>query len=177
MAPRFADPVSAPRRSPVRNGLGRGARHAAVPGARKGLPASPRWRCARGRRADLVALGTDGTIHIIEIKSSIADFRADTKWRDYRQHCDRLYFRDPGAACRPRSCPEDAGLIIADAYGAAMMREGAPSNACHPPRAAMVTLKFAQLAAHRLHGLADSGFRGDHHRIGAASDGVDDASR
>jgi DNA repair protein MmcB-like len=48
-----------------------------------------------GRRADIVALAMDATIFIVEIKSSVADFRADTKWRDYRAHCDRLFFRDP----------------------------------------------------------------------------------
>jgi hypothetical protein len=45
-----------------------------------------------GRRADLVALDPGGEIWIVEIKSSIADFRADQKWRDYRAHCDRLFF-------------------------------------------------------------------------------------
>jgi hypothetical protein len=29
---------------------------------------------------------------IVEIKSSLADFRADRKWRDYVACCDRLYF-------------------------------------------------------------------------------------
>ena len=46
---------------------------------------------ASGRRADLVALGGDGEIWIVEIKSSVADFRADRKW-GYRLHCDRLFF-------------------------------------------------------------------------------------
>ena len=45
-----------------------------------------------GRRADLVALGRDGEIWIVEIKSSTADLRADRKWMDYRMHCDRLFF-------------------------------------------------------------------------------------
>ena len=45
-----------------------------------------------GRRADLVALNTAGDIWIVEIKSSIEDFRADQKWMDYRLHCDRLFF-------------------------------------------------------------------------------------
>ena len=45
-----------------------------------------------GRRADLVALDPGGEIWIVEIKSSIADFRADQKWQDYRAHCDRLFF-------------------------------------------------------------------------------------
>ena len=57
-----------------------------------------------GRRADLVALGGDGTLVIVEVKSSVADFRADHKWRDYRLHCDRLYFAIPPAS-PPKSCP------------------------------------------------------------------------
>src|SRR5438067_13140173 len=47
---------------------------------------------ASGRRPDLVALGPDGTILIVEIKSSVADLRADHKWMAYRRHCDRLFF-------------------------------------------------------------------------------------
>jgi hypothetical protein len=69
-----------------------------------------------GRRADIVALAVDATIIIVEIKSSVADFRADIKWRDYRAHCDRFYFAIPESV--PVDIfPEDAGLILADAYG------------------------------------------------------------
>jgi len=64
-----------------------------------------------GRRADLVALRGDSTIWIVEIKSSIADFRADQKWMDYRLHCDRLFF----ATTMDVPCeifPPDTGLIV-----------------------------------------------------------------
>src|SRR6185295_19539656 len=70
-----------------------------------------------GRRADLVALGAGGEIWIVEIKSSIADLRADQKWIDYRRHCDRLFF----ATTLEVPCeifPPDTGLIVADAFGA-----------------------------------------------------------
>ncbi len=106
-----------------------------------------------GRRADLVALGGDGTLVIIEIKSSVADLRADQKWRDYRPHCDRLYFATT-AQVPAGLFPEDAGLIVADAYAAAVLRE-APEHRLSPTTRRMVTLRFAQLAAHRLHGLYD----------------------
>jgi len=75
-----------------------------------------------GRRADLVALHGNGTIWIVEIKSSVADFRADQKWQDYRAHCDRLFF----ATCLEVPCeifPSDTGLIVADAFGAAFKCE------------------------------------------------------
>jgi hypothetical protein len=73
-----------------------------------------------GRRADLVALGGDGEIIIVEIKSSVPDFRADQKWMDYRLHCDRLFF----ATIVDVPCdifPRDAGLIVADAFGASIV--------------------------------------------------------
>src|ERR1700748_1108971 len=59
-----------------------------------------------GRRADLVALHGNGTIWIVEIKSSVADFRADQKWQDYRAHCDRLFFSPSGEVPREISSPK-----------------------------------------------------------------------
>src|SRR5437868_3437966 len=84
---------------------------------------------ASGRRADLVALGSDGTLWIVEIKSSVADFRADQKWIDYRLHCDRLFFATTIEV--PREIfPSDAGLIIADPFGAEIVSE-APEHRLH----------------------------------------------
>jgi hypothetical protein len=106
-----------------------------------------------GRRADLVALGGDGEIVIVEIKSSVADFRADQKWMDYRLHCDRLFF----ATVAEVPCeifPTDVGLIVADAFGAAMVYE-APEHRLLPARRRSVMLRFAHAAALRLQALAD----------------------
>ena len=47
---------------------------------------------ANGRRADMVAMTSGGEIWIVEIKSSVDDFRADRKWPEYRAFCDRLFF-------------------------------------------------------------------------------------
>ena len=106
-----------------------------------------------GRRADLVALGTDGTLLIVEIKSSVADFRADSKWRDYRAYCDKLHFAV--TADMPQEImPDDAGLLVADSYGAGLVRD-APEHRLAPARRRLMTLQFAQLAANRLHGLSD----------------------
>jgi hypothetical protein len=69
-----------------------------------------------GRRADVVGVNGDGALVIVEIKSSVADFRADRKWRDYLAHCDRLYFA-VGADMPLEIMPEEAGLIVADSYG------------------------------------------------------------
>ncbi len=108
---------------------------------------------ASGRRADIIALALDATIVIVEVKSSIADFRADRKWPDYRAHCDRLYFAVPEQV--PADImPQDAGLIIADGFGAEILRE-APEHRLAPATRRSVLMRFAHAAAHRLHGLTD----------------------
>ena len=106
-----------------------------------------------GRRADLVALSSDGTFWIVEIKSSIADFRADTKWMDYRMHCDRLFF----ATTVDVPCdlfPKDTGLIVADAFGAEMVC-AAPEHRLHASTRRSMLLAFGRAAALRLAALAD----------------------
>jgi hypothetical protein len=108
---------------------------------------------ASGRRADLVALGADGEVWIVEIKSSIADFRTDQKWIDYRVHCDRLFF----ATTLEVPCeifPPDAGLIVADAFGASIVCE-APEHRLHAATRRSMLLAFARAAALRLAALAD----------------------
>lgn len=101
-----------------------------------------------GRRADLTALAANGTIWIIEIKSSIEDFRADRKWGDYRAHADRVLF-----AVAPDFpvdvLPEEAGLILADGHGADIVREGMAMALPAPTRKVMM-LRFARTAANRL---------------------------
>ncbi len=106
-----------------------------------------------GRRADLVALGGDGEILIVEIKSSVADFRADQKWTDYRLHCDRLFFATIAEVPR-QIFPAETGLIVADAFGAAIVSE-APAHRLASARRKTVLLRFAHAAALRLQALSD----------------------
>jgi hypothetical protein len=108
---------------------------------------------ASGRRADLVALGRDGEIWIVEIKSSIADFRADHKWMDYRLHCDRLFF----ATSTQVPCeifPPDTGLIVADAFGASIVCEAPEHRIAGATRRSML-LRFGRAAGLRLQSLVD----------------------
>jgi hypothetical protein len=108
---------------------------------------------ATWRRADVAVLTPNGSITIVEIKSCLADFRADQKWQEYRDYCDHFFFAvDSGFPVEV--LPEAAGLIMADAYGAMMLRE-APHHALTAARRKAVTLRFARAAASRLHGLAD----------------------
>jgi hypothetical protein len=108
---------------------------------------------ASGRRADVVALSRDGVLTIVEVKSSVADFRADRKWGEYRDFCDRFYFAIPDTV-PPDIIPKEAGLILADGFGAAILREASPHPLAGARRKA-VTLRFARSAAAMLHALAD----------------------
>lgn len=107
-----------------------------------------------GRRADIVALGPAGEILIVEIKSSIADFRADHKWLDYAPFCDRLYFASH-AGVPAEIFPHEAGLILADAYGGEILREPPPRAPLSAARRKTMLLHFGQLAARRLQRLFD----------------------
>lgn len=103
---------------------------------------------ANGRRADVMALDARGDVWIVEIKSSIADFKSDHKWPEYRDYCDRLLF-----AVSPDFpndiLPADAGLILADRYEGEIIRD-APESRLTAARRKAVTLAFARVAAARL---------------------------
>ena len=106
-----------------------------------------------GRRADVMAVGPQGEIVIVEIKSSPQDFRTDRKWPNYREFCDRFYFA-VDQAFPVALIPEEVGLLIADRYGAAELR----ASARHPlpgARRKAVSLGFARLAALRLQATLD----------------------
>lgn len=106
-----------------------------------------------GRRADLLALAPDGGFTIIEIKTSVADFRTDGKWPEYLEFCDRFYFAVPEEfpqALIPQSC----GLIVADAYGAAILRPS-PEARLNGSRRKTLTLRYAETAGRRLMRLLD----------------------
>ncbi|MGL3607833.1 MmcB family DNA repair protein [Rhizobium sp. G187] len=113
-----------------------------------GLALLPELTLSNGRRADLIALTDKGEIWIIEIKSSIEDFRVDRKWHEYRGFCDRLFFATHAGV--PASIfPEDCGLLLSDGYGGHILRD-APEHRLAPATRKAVTLNFSRAAAHRL---------------------------
>jgi hypothetical protein len=108
---------------------------------------------ASGRRIDVMAVNGAGAIWAIEIKSSLADLRADCKWPEYEEFCDRLYFAIPPEMPK-EAMPQECGLIVADRFGAEILRE--PQDRLLPAaRRKAVTLRFARTAALRLHSIAD----------------------
>lgn len=104
---------------------------------------------ATGRRADMMALGPKGEIIIIEIKSSATDYLTDAKWEDYLEFCDRFFFAAPPEFPR-ELLPPDVGFIVADRYGAEILREGAHDATLPGARRKALTLLFARVAARRV---------------------------
>ncbi len=118
-----------------------------------GFASVPELSLANGRRADLMAINARGEIWIIEIKSSPADYLADHKWRDYMAYCDRFYFAIPTDMDRSL-IDEAAGLLIADAWGAEIVREASEEKLSGARRKA-VTLLLARTASLRLQSTID----------------------
>jgi hypothetical protein len=117
-----------------------------------------------GRRADMMALDADGLITIVEIKVSRADLIGDGKWLDYLGYCDRFFWAVPAAFdCSPFETdgfhPELCGLLVADRYDAAVIRE-APLRKLPGARRKAETLRFARRAARRLVGNLDPALAG-----------------
>jgi hypothetical protein len=106
-----------------------------------------------GRRADILALRADGGFACIEVKSGPRDFLVDTKWPEYRDYSDELYFA-VDLDFPVELLPEDAGLIVAADPSADILRE-APAHKLPPSRRRALLHRFAHLAATRLVSLED----------------------
>ncbi len=101
-----------------------------------------------GRRADIMAVSDTAEIWIVEIKSSVADFRVDQKWPDYRDFCDRLLFAVMPDFPR-EILPETCGLIVADRYAGEIIR-AAPEHKLSAARRKAMILTLARLGAARV---------------------------
>lgn len=111
------------------------------------------FRVGKARRVDVIGLNRDGEFVAVEVKSSLTDFRTDGKWPEYRLFCDRFYFAV--AADFPRHIlPDDCGLLVADGFGAAVVRP-APPLPMHPTRRRVQLVRFALAASTRLSDAVD----------------------
>jgi hypothetical protein len=108
-----------------------------------------------GRRADILALRSDGAFVCIEVKSGPRDFLVDLKWPDYREFADALFFAVdedfPQALL-----PADTGLIVAAGIEAELLRD-APVHPLPAARRRALLHRFAVLAAGRLAAVEDPG--------------------
>ena len=137
----FGDPVPNGRAAEIVRGVQRMF-------AEVGLASLTEVTLANGRRADVMAVGAKGEIVIVEVKSCLQDFRTDQKWPEYAPYCDRFYF---AVDCDfPQDhIPGEAGLLVCDGFGGAVLRECSPVP-LNAARRKAVTLSFARLGAARL---------------------------
>jgi hypothetical protein len=106
-----------------------------------------------GRRVDVIAVNGAGETVIVEIKTSTADYRTDRKWNEYLEFCDAFYFAVP-PAFPIALLPADCGLMVADDYGAEVLRHPA-AQPMNGSRRRAQTLRLAVAAMQRLGRLVD----------------------
>jgi len=106
------------------------------------------FKLTNGRRVDVMAIDRNGEFVIVEVKSSVADFRGDRKWHEYLAFCDRFYFAIP-AGFPVDLMPDECGLIVADPYDAAVRRESL-TRKLNTSRKRRQLIRFALAASDRL---------------------------
>lgn len=138
-------PAAGPARPQVTDGVTRGVLRLLL---QQGFSPLQEFKLTSSRRVDVAGLDRGGRFLFVEVKSSLADFRADGKWREYLEYCDWFYFAvAPGFPTDV--LPDDLGLIVADHHEGAVLRP-APETPVNAARRRAQTLGFARAAAERL---------------------------
>jgi len=106
------------------------------------------FKLANGRRVDVMAIDRNGEFVIVEVKSTVADYRGDRKWQEYLAFSERFYFAVP-AGFPVDMMPDDCGLIVADPYAAAVRRESM-TRKLNTNRKRRQLIRFALAASSRL---------------------------
>ena len=106
------------------------------------------FKLANGRRVDVMAIDRNGEFVIVEVKSTVADYRGDRKWQEYLAFSERFYFAVP-AGFPVDMMPDDCGLIVADPYAAAVRRESM-TRKLNTNRQRRQLIRFALAASSRL---------------------------
>jgi len=106
------------------------------------------FKLSNGRRVDVMAIDRNGEFVIVEVKSTVADYRADRKWREYLPFCERFYFAVP-RGFPVDMVPPNCGLIVADSFDAAVRRESL-SQKLNANRKRRQLIRFALAASDRL---------------------------
>ena len=113
----------------------------------RGLSPLVEFTLPTGRRLDVAAIAESGDVTAVEIKISVADLRADEKWPEYLDYCDRYYFAVPDGFPLEK-LPAEHGLIVADRFGGAIVREARHAPIAAARRKALL-IRFARTAAER----------------------------
>jgi hypothetical protein len=139
-----ADP-SKPAPSELAIGLARGVSRTLIDW---GYATLTEFTLKNSRRVDVMGLDREGDFIVVEIKTSLADFRSDGKWGEYLDFCDRFFFAVPEDFPQ-EVLPDSEGLMIADNHAAVVLRE-AETRPMNGTRRQHQTRRFARTAAQRL---------------------------
>lgn len=126
---------------------------------RNQIMVQPEVSLRNNRRADLMGLNAKGEVIIVEIKVSRTDLLGDQKWPEYLDFCDRFFWAVPaGFDFAPIEgegfLPARTGVIVADAYGAEIIRPAALAPLA-PARRKVEVQRLARTAMRRLMAIAD----------------------
>lgn len=107
-----------------------------------------------GRRADLITLDRQDQIGIVEVKSSVADFRSDQKWPDYTSWADWFCFAvAEGFDTSILPGPDEAGIYITDGFEAELIQPP-PEQRLAPARRKSLIRQLARTGMGRASNLA-----------------------
>ncbi len=106
------------------------------------------FKLSNGRRVDVMAIDRNGDFVIIEVKSTVSDYRGDRKWHEYLPFSERFYFAVP-QGFPLHLLPDDCGLIVADPFEAAVRRESL-ARKINSSRKRRQLIRFALTASDRL---------------------------
>ena len=87
-------------------------------------------------------IGPGGEMLGVEIKVALADLQRRRKWPEYLDYCDLFYFAIP-PDFPAEHVPPQTGLIVADRYGGAIVKQ-AEAQSLHASRRKAVTISFAR---------------------------------
>lgn len=76
------------------------------------------------RRLDALCLNYRGEMIGVEVKSCLADYRTDKKWRTYLPYTNKLYFLFPPSVIESRKFPEIKAEIKAEGAGILTLKYG-----------------------------------------------------
>ena len=115
----------------------------------RGYACLPEFTLKTNRRPDITCLHKDGTILMVEVKSSVNDFKTDKKWHEYAEWADRLYFA-VGQEFPTEILPDEdqCGVMITDGFDCHIMRE-APLRKLAGSRRNHLIRRLARTAMHR----------------------------
>lgn len=110
--------------------------------------------CKGGRlRADILAMAMNGYMVVVEVKSSVADFRTDKKMEQYTRYCNQAYVAcsaEVYAKIKDKVLP-NFGIIVVDGVRCYVAKKAQKRNVHHKTKLNLITRMAYRSADATLH--------------------------